>query len=196
LERLYKKGFYVFRDWDSGRSNVDHFVIGPQGIFVVETKASTSEISGESGKLLRNGKPIPGKDVTRQAMAEAMIVRNLLRSSSGTEAFVHPVLCFSSATLSSYGPINNVEITNLGSLNRFIMTQRERYSPEEIKAIARLPEKRLEISPVAGSDRPPERPVQDNVDVLDGARAEAGVELRAVKPLQVRERELREPDAA
>lgn len=158
LERLHKAGFYVFHDWDSGRGNVDHFVIGPQGVFVVETKAWKGEISCENGKLLRNGKPIPGKDVTKQAMAEAMAVRDLLRSSSGIEGFVRPVLCFSGATLSCYKPINNVEITNLGSLNRFSMTQRERYSPEEVKAIARLLEKRLETSPAAGPNLPPEQP--------------------------------------
>src|SRR5919107_5337777 len=61
LERLHKEGFYVFHDWDSGRGNVDHFAIGPQGVFVVETKAITGEISCEKGKLLRNSKPIPGK---------------------------------------------------------------------------------------------------------------------------------------
>src|SRR3712207_3354796 len=31
LERLYNEGFYVFHDWYSGRGNVDHFVVGPQG---------------------------------------------------------------------------------------------------------------------------------------------------------------------
>lgn len=158
LERLHKEGFYVFHDWDSGKGNVDHFVIGPQGVFVVETKVFTGEISGENGKLLRNGRPIPGKDVTRQAMAEAMAVRDLLRSSSGIEAFVHPVLCFSSATLSWYRPINNVEITNLGSLNRYIMTQRKRYSPKEVKAIAYLLENRLGVGPAAAPDLPPEQP--------------------------------------
>lgn len=92
LERVHLEGYYVFHDWDSGRGNVDHFVIGLQGVVVVETKAFTGELTCEDGRLLRNGRPIPGKDVTKQAMAEAMAVRDLLRDSSGIEAFVHSVL--------------------------------------------------------------------------------------------------------
>ncbi len=158
LERLHKEGFYVFHDWDSGKGNVDHFVIGPQGVFVVETKAYSGEITCEDGRLLRSGRPIPGKDATKQAMAEAMAVRDLLRDSSGIEAFVQPILCFSDAHLSCYRPLNGVEITNVGSLNRYIMTQRERYSTKEVKAIAHLLEKRLGVGPAAAPDLPPEEP--------------------------------------
>lgn len=42
LEKLYKDGFHGFHDWYSGRGNVDHFVVGAQGIFAVETKAWTA----------------------------------------------------------------------------------------------------------------------------------------------------------
>ena len=158
LERLHKEGFYVFHDWDSGRGNVDHFAIGPQGVFVVETKAFTGGISCQDGRLLRNGKPVPGKDATKQAMAEAMAVRDLLRSSSGIEAFVQPILCFSDAQLSCYRPLNGVELTNVGSLNRYVATQRERYSAKEVRAIARLLEKSLGVGPAAGLDLLPEQP--------------------------------------
>lgn len=148
----------MFHDWDSGRGNVDHFVIGPQGVFVVETKAFTGEITCQDGRLLRNGRPIPGKDVTKQAMAEAMAVRDLLRATSGIEAFVHPILCFSDAHLSCFLPLNGVEMTNVGSLNRYIVTQWERYSTKEVRAIAHLLEKRLGVGPAAGPDLPPQQP--------------------------------------
>jgi hypothetical protein len=157
LERLHREGFYVFHDWDSGRGNVDHFVIGPRGIFVVETKALKGEITCENGKLLQNERTIP-KDMTKQAKGEAKAVSELVRSTAGVGAWVVPVLCFSRATLSCYGSSNDVELTNLGSLNKFIMTQRERYSPREVKAIVHLLEKRLETSPAAGPDLPSEQP--------------------------------------
>lgn len=158
LERLHREGFYVFHDWDSGRGNVDHFVIGPQGVFVVETKAFSGEITCEDGRLLRNGRPVPGKDATKQAMAEAMAVRDLLKDSSGIEAFVQPILCFSDAQLSCYQPLNGVEMTNIGSLNRYVVTQRERYSAKEVRAIARLLEKKIGVGPAAGPNLAPDRP--------------------------------------
>lgn len=75
LERLHNEGFYVFHDWDSGRGNVDHFAVGTRGVFVVETKALRDEVTCEDGKLLQNGRPIPGKDIVKQTMAEAMAVK-------------------------------------------------------------------------------------------------------------------------
>jgi len=105
LERLHKEGFYVFHDCDSGRGNVDHFVIGPRGVLVVETKALKGEIACENGRFLQNGKIIP-KDMTRQAKGEAKTVSELIRSSTGVGAWVVPILCFSDATLSCYGSLN------------------------------------------------------------------------------------------
>lgn len=111
LERLHKQGFYVFHDWYSGRGNVDHFAIGPQGVFAVETKAFKGEVTCEGDRLLVNGKPVPGKDVAKQAMGEAMDVKRLVRESSGLDPFVHAILCFSRAEVSCYGAVGNVEVT-------------------------------------------------------------------------------------
>ncbi len=158
LERLHKAGFYVFHDWDSGRGNVDHFAIGPQGVFAVETKALRGEVTCEGGRLLVNGRPVPGKDIVRQAMGEAMDVKRLVRESSGLDPFVNAILCFSRAEVSCYEPVGNVEVTNLGSLNRAVVGSPERYSPKEVKAISRLLEKRLGVGPAAGPGSPPEEP--------------------------------------
>ena len=57
LERLYQEGFFVFHDWDSGKGNVDHFVVGPKGVFAVETKALKGEITCENEKLLQMAGP-------------------------------------------------------------------------------------------------------------------------------------------
>lgn len=55
LERLHKEGFHVFHDWYSSKGNVEHFVVGPQGVFAVETKAWWCEISAKNGWLLKHG---------------------------------------------------------------------------------------------------------------------------------------------
>jgi len=39
-------GWAVFHDIDTGRGNIDHVVIGPAGLFTVETKSRSSESSG------------------------------------------------------------------------------------------------------------------------------------------------------
>ncbi len=60
LERLHKEGFYIFHDWYSGKGNVDHFAVGPQGVFAVETKAWKGEITAErTASCSKTGSPLP-----------------------------------------------------------------------------------------------------------------------------------------
>jgi hypothetical protein len=124
----------------------------------VETKAFKGEVTCEGGRLLVNGRPVPGKDVAKQAMGEAMDVKRLVRESTGLDPFVHAILCFSRAAVSCYGPLGNVEVTTLGSLNRAVVDRPERYSPTEVRAVSRLLEKRLGVGPAAGPGSPPEKP--------------------------------------
>ena len=148
----------MFHVWDSGRGNVDHFAIGPQGVFAVETKALKGEVTCEGGRLLVNSRPVPGKDILKQAVGEAMDVKRLVRESSGLDPYVHAILCFSRAEVSCYEPLGNVEVTDLGSLNRVLVDRSERYSPNEVRAISRLLEKRLGVGPAAGPGSLPEEP--------------------------------------
>ena len=161
LERLHEEGFHVFHDWDKGKGNVDHFLVGPQGVFAVETKAWTGEITAEGGRLERDGKFVPDNRPVKQAMRNAFDVRGLIRESHGAEPFVVPVLCFSEATVSCYAPVGGVEIANLGSLNRVIMHgRRRRYSPGQVEEISRSLEEHLGTGPAAKPGLPPEEPTR------------------------------------
>jgi hypothetical protein len=158
LERLHKEGFYIFHDWYSGRGNVDHFVVGPQGIFAIETKSWKGEITAEDGKLLRDGRPVADNVPLKQAVRQAMDVRRLVADSSGTTPWVPPVLCFSRATVSCYELVGGVEVVGIGALNRTIANRQVRYSPQEVRTISRFLEKKLGLGPAASPGLPPEGP--------------------------------------
>lgn len=168
LERLHEQGFHVFHDWDSGRGNVDHFVVGPTGVFAVETKAWTGKITAEGGRLARNGFVLRGKDDPMgQARENAKRVNALVARSSGVRAYVTPVLCFTKAEVSFYGQVRNGEVTSLGSLNRVVADPNrprlqhngwEGYSPQEVRAISHCLEKKLGVAPAAAPGSPPEEP--------------------------------------
>ena len=159
LERLHEEGFHVFHDWDKGKGNVDHFFVGPQGVFAVETKAWTGEITAEGGRLKRNGRYVPDNRPVKQAMGNAFDVRGLIGRAHGEEPFVVPVLCFSKATVSCYGPVGGVEVSSLGSVNRVVVHgRRKRYSPEQVEEMSRSLEKWLGVSPAAKPGLPPEEP--------------------------------------
>lgn len=161
LERLHAEGFHIFHDWDKGRGNVDHFIVGPPGVFAIETKAWTGEITAQDGRLMRNGRFVPDNIPVKQAMKNAMAVRDLIGGVHAQAPFVVPVLCFSKATVSQYGPIGKVEISSLGSINRVIMQgRRRRYSPEQVSEISARLEEHLGEGPAARPGMPPEEPTR------------------------------------
>lgn len=71
LEPLMSDGFVIFHDrWmPRGRENIDHLVIGPPGVFVVETKNYGGDLRVRRGELYVAGRRRPGAidQVTRQA---------------------------------------------------------------------------------------------------------------------------------
>lgn len=169
LERLHEQGFHVFHDWDSGRGNVDHFVVGPTGIFAVETKAWTGKITkAENSLLARNGWVIRGgKDPLGQASRNARKVGALVARSSGVRARVTPLLCFTKAEVACYGRVRGVELTTLGSLNRVVADPErprlyhedwEGYSAQEVRAISHCLGKTLGVAPASAPGSPPEQP--------------------------------------
>jgi hypothetical protein len=160
LERLYREGFYVFHDWDSGQGNVDHFVVGPQGIFAVETKSWRGNISANGKRLLRDGVPLTRKCPLKQARGEARQIHDKVREHCGLAAYVTPILCFSRATVSCYRPVNGVEVVGLGALNRTIANRPEKYSVQEVKLIAYQLRKYLGIEPAANPTFPPAGPTR------------------------------------
>ena len=159
LERLHEEGFHVFHDWYSGRGNVDHFAVGPQGVFAIETKAWRGKIAAQDGRLFKDGRPLPGNAPIKQAMAQAMAVRALVGGACGTEPFVVPILCSSRAQVSCHRPVGGVEVVGLGCLNRTVMAgRRKRYSPEQVEEISRSLEEELGLGPAAKPGMPTEGP--------------------------------------
>lgn len=144
---------------------MDHFIVGPTGIFAVETKAyKGGETSAENGKLLRDGRPVYENIPIKQARGNAMKVKVLIADFCGFDAFVHPVLCFSQAAVRCYDQVGGVEVANAGSVNRIIADPRlprkgvppEGYSPQQIRAVSRLLERKLGVAPAASPGSPPE----------------------------------------
>ena len=165
LEKLHREDFHVFHDYYSeGRGNVDHFLVGEPGIFVMETKAWKGEVTVENGRFLVDGRPKTEKDPIKQVGGEAKDIFTLIRESTGMNPFVRPVLCFSRADLLHYKAVRGVEITSVGSLNRTIMQlgqrtpDKDRLSPSQVRIASQRLQNRLGESPAAEPGFPPDEP--------------------------------------
>jgi hypothetical protein len=88
-------GHTVFNDLQlhSGGPSFDHIVVSPAGIFVIETKTWSGEISFENGQVLRNGRP-PDRPPLKQVKEAAAALMDHLSAAGCPEAPVRPVLCF------------------------------------------------------------------------------------------------------
>lgn len=99
LELLREKGFKVLHDVQGEGFNVDHVLIGPKGIFTVETKtwskhgkAPTSIIFDGKTIFLRGHPMIP--DPVSQAKGQANWLRDLIKKQTGKDFSVWPVVVF------------------------------------------------------------------------------------------------------
>ena len=100
---LIPLGYVAFHDIplekDGRRFNIDHLLVGPNGIFAIETKYYTkpakgrSEVRYDGKRILWNDEVHRNRDEIAQAMNNARSARTLIAELTGMNVFVHPVLC-------------------------------------------------------------------------------------------------------
>jgi hypothetical protein len=99
LEGLRSLGCKIYHDIAEDEYNIDHVIIGPQGIFAVETKTPSKPTKGQSavifdGKTVTVGGFPPDPDPVIQAKAAARRIREILREMTGKEPQVTPVILY------------------------------------------------------------------------------------------------------
>ena len=99
LERLRADGYQVFHDVVGSGFNVDHVLVGPAGVFTVETKTWSKPLGGSprvtfDGSVLTAGAFRPDRDPVAQARAQASWLAQLLSESTGRTYRVAPVIVF------------------------------------------------------------------------------------------------------
>lgn len=99
LEPLREKGYRVFHDIPGDGFNIDHAIVGPAGVFTIETKArSKPERSCPKivydGNTVRIGNGLPFDEPLNQARAQARWLANLLNDGRTATCTVRPVVVF------------------------------------------------------------------------------------------------------
>jgi hypothetical protein len=103
LEQFRMQGYQIFHDipGESGgkKFNLDHVIIGPKGIFTIETKYARKPEKGETRiqydgqQILINGAK-PDRDPVVQAKAQTHWLYDRLKQSTGKSFFVKPVVVY------------------------------------------------------------------------------------------------------
>jgi len=100
LNQLLRDGYYVYHDFPTEKFNIDHIVVGPTGVYAVETKArqkpTTSDKSSDA-KVIYDGQRLQFPDWVEtkpleQARNQAKWFSRWLSSAVGDSIHVQPVV--------------------------------------------------------------------------------------------------------
>jgi len=141
-EKLRPMGCQVFHDILGESFNVDHIVVGPTGVFAIETKTHSKPMKGicnvkfDGEKITVNGMT-PDRDPIVQAKAEARWVSDLLEQSTGRRFFVQPIVLYPGWYVETTKQNVDVLVLNDTVVPTFIKnTRNHQLSPEDISLIS------------------------------------------------------------
>jgi hypothetical protein len=142
LERLREKGYQVFHDVVGEGFNVDHVIVGPAGVFTVETKTYSKPVKGEAkiqfdGETLTADSFMPDRDPIVQAKAQASWLREIISESTGKTMRVHPVIVFPGWFIERKpGSAKGLWVLNPKALPDFLDHEPAVLSAEEVKLVS------------------------------------------------------------
>jgi hypothetical protein len=158
LNRLMLGGHYVYHDFLADNFNIDHVVVGPNGVFAVETKGrakSEKNRETEDVKVFFDGEALKFPDWTErnylpQARRQAEWLANWLSSAVGEKIPVKPVLVITGWYVTSSKPCD-VLLASGKNIHISIPKQRENsLTAEQITRIAhQLEQKCRNMEPLA-----------------------------------------------
>lgn len=134
--------YHVFNDFTAGGLHVDHVVVGPAGVFAVETKFWRGKVTIDEGKILVDGTP-PTRPPLAQVQREAAAVKAELEK-AGWSGAVTPLLVFASDSfVSRMAELNGVVVLNSSEIKGGFATERVVIAPDELERLVSLMENNI-----------------------------------------------------
>jgi len=139
LEKLRADGYQVFHDLVGDGFNLDHVLIGPAGVYTVETKTYSKPAKGKAeltfdGEAIQIGHWEPQRNPVIQARAQVGWLRSLLKETTGRDFPVHPVIVFPGWFVRSAGRAEKpIWVLNPKALPEYLKKQQPQLTKEDIK---------------------------------------------------------------
>lgn len=155
LNQLMADGFRVFHDVPFDKYNIDHVLIGPTGVFVVETKTKRKRTAhgDEKHKVLFDGTQLnfPGgkwdTEALDQARRNAKTFSQWLSSATADQIKAHPIVAIPGWFVER-SALSDVYVTNPKQIRSFVLNSAEHpLTPAEMqRAVHQLEQKcKLEV---------------------------------------------------
>lgn len=139
LERLRGEGYEVFHDVVSPGANVDHVLVGPAGIFTVETKTWSKPKVGDAriqcdGESITIAGRAPDRNPIVQARAQASWLKGVLLESTGKNLPVAPIVLFPGWFVENApGSLKRIWVLEPKALPSFLQAEPRRLVAEDVK---------------------------------------------------------------
>jgi hypothetical protein len=139
LMKLMPEGNYVYHDFQADKFNIDHIVVGPAGVFAIETKAKSKKMSGDNrkdAKAIYNGQVISFPDFNDtkyldQAKRQAKWLSKWLESSTGEGIDVFPVVSLPGWFVERKAPYDGMYVINPKNFKNVIQSKKKNILTEQ-----------------------------------------------------------------
>lgn len=134
--------YHIFNDFVAGGLHVDHVVVGPAGVYAVETKFWRGRVTIEEGRIFVDG-VLPSRPPLVQVQREAAAVKAELEK-AGWSGAVTPLLVFASDSFVSHiAELNGVVVLNSSEIKGGFATERVVVAPDELERLVSLMENNI-----------------------------------------------------
>jgi hypothetical protein len=132
LNHLMREGCYVYHDFPADKFNIDHIVIGPTGIFAIETKGRSKPSKGNDSQnnreVIYDGKYLkfPGWTEAKpleQATIQAKWLQDWITKAIGEPVKVRPVLAIPGWFIKRTEP-NGIPVINGKNCTAFFLSSK------------------------------------------------------------------------
>jgi hypothetical protein len=132
LNQLMLDGHYVYHDFPASKFNIDHIIVGRQGVLAVETKGRSKKMSGrrkEDAEVTYDGKQLKfpfhtEKNPLEEAKDHARSLSKWLSSATGEPVQVTPVLTIPGWFIKRTSP-DGIAVLNPGEFHKFLGAKKQ-----------------------------------------------------------------------
>lgn len=139
-ETLRPLGCQVLHDIPADGFNLDHVVIGPTGVFYIETKTRSKPMDHDAhvrydGEKVTVDGFVPDRDPVVQARAFARWLSDLIERTAGCKFPVRPVVLFPGWYVEKMPENTEVWVLNEKALPKFIRNARGNLAPDDVTLV-------------------------------------------------------------
>ena len=152
VEPLLRAGWFIAHDLDRGRFNIDHLLVGPAGVFVLETKNLHGSVvlDGDQATLTRPGRERPdyqGSWWAREGRSHAADANSFFRQRVQVRPWVTAVVVLWADFPQRKYDGDKVTFVHGDDLVTWLQAQPERLKPDQIERLRAALEPRHRSKP-------------------------------------------------